>query len=353
MIKVEALTTYPLVAPGPRVRVAGHADRLADHGVALSLSSTLTAKEYLTATSAAPPLRKATAIGRAGVRRMLRGLRSRSAGSDLLMIHRLGFLTPMPGVDPPRSLDVYDFDDALYLGSIGAANRSFSDLKREAERWQTYVRRARLVLAGNAELAGHAARYSSNVEVVPSCVEPAEYQRREHSDRETIVIGWIGSASTSPYLEPVVKALDKLATSKPRFRFVAVGAGSQIDRPWAETREWSLAGQAADISQFDVGIMPMPDSPWTRGKCGYKLLQYFASGVPAVVSPVGVAREMAEDDRALLAASTADWTRSLGALMESTLARREIATRGLDYVNAEFSYARWSPEIAALLKGMV
>ena len=344
MIKVEALTTYPLVAPGPRVRIAGHAERLAGHEVDLHVHSTLTAEEYVTATSAAPPLRKARAIGRAGARRMLRGVRSRSAGSDLRMIHRIGFLTPIAGFDPPRSLDVYDFDDALYLGSIGAANRSFSDFKREAERWQTYVRRARLVLAGNAELAAHAARYSSNVEVVPSCVEPADYQRREHFDRDAIVIGWIGSASTSPYLEPVVEALDELAASKRRFRFIAVGAGSEIDRPWAETREWSLATQHADIAQFDIGVMPMPDTPWTRGKCGYKLLQYFASGVPAVVSPVGVARGMAGDDRALLASSSAEWARSLEELMESTLTRAGIATRGIDYVNAEFSVASGRPK---------
>src|SRR3954447_8538985 len=122
---------------------------------------------------------------------------------DVLLVHRLRLLTPLPGVDPPPRLDVYDLDDALFVGSAAAVNRRFQWAKQEARRCVACLRRARLVIAGNAFLAGTAREYAERVEVVPSCVNPAVQPLRTHGTADVVTVGWIGSPTTSIYLEPL------------------------------------------------------------------------------------------------------------------------------------------------------
>jgi hypothetical protein len=118
---------------------------------------------------------------------------------------------------------------------------------------------------------------------------------------------------------------------------------------WIEHRPWSLATEAADLASFDIGIMPLPDTDWARGKCGYKILQYFSAGVPAVASPVGVNSELIGSDRGLLAASTTDWHSALERLIDDAAERRERGAAAREFVEREYSYQRWAPELAALL----
>ncbi len=150
----------------------------------------MTGDEYSLVTSEASPARKARTLAGAASRLV----RNRSFDPDTLsLIHRLRFLLPLPGVDPPRRLDVYDFDDALFVGSIGHENRRFGWVKREAERWSAYTSRARLVIAGNEYLAARASTIARRVEVVPSCVDPSIQPVREHGEQEVVRVGWIGS----------------------------------------------------------------------------------------------------------------------------------------------------------------
>ena len=138
-----------------------------------------------------------------------------------------------------------------------------------------------------------------------------------------LTVGWIGSTSTSGYLAPVLPVLRRLNADRIRFRLVVVGARLSVDEPWIEQRPWSMLTQASDLASFDVGIMPLPDSEWARGKSGYKLLQYFAAGVPAIASPVGVNRELIGDGRGLSSERAGDWERGLRA----ALRRRGRAAR--------------------------
>jgi glycosyltransferase involved in cell wall biosynthesis len=167
-----------------------------------------------------------------------------------------------------------------------------------------------------------------------------------------VTIGWIGSQSTVDQLRSVLPAIAALNQPHLRARLVLVGArGLDYEAEWIERREWSLQSETNDLASFDIGIMPMPDTEWTRGKCGYKLLQYFSAGVPAVASPVGVNRRIVgeQKERGLLATTSEEWDAALAELVEDHEARREMGDAARSFVEREYSYQRWAPELAAVL----
>jgi glycosyltransferase involved in cell wall biosynthesis len=167
-----------------------------------------------------------------------------------------------------------------------------------------------------------------------------------------VTIGWIGSRSTVDQLRTVLPSIERLNRDRLRARLVLVGAGTVgYEAEWLDQREWSLDSEGEDLASFDIGIMPMPDTEWTRGKCGYKLLQYFSAGLPVVASPVGVNTRMVGEgeERGLLAVSQDDWRSALERLIADHAARREMGAAARAFVEREYSYQRWAPELAALL----
>ncbi|MDY6943881.1 MAG: glycosyltransferase, partial [Pseudomonadota bacterium] len=187
---------------------------------------------------------------------------------------------------------VVDYDDAI-----------FHNYDRHRRPWVRRVlghkidqvmARAACVLAGNQYLADRAvAAGADRVEILPTVIDLERYTVVP-PDSPGFTIGWIGSPGTAPYLSLVADALRPIC-ELPDTRLLLVGAGEAGPDLPAERRPWSEEREAADISEFDVGIMPLPDEPFERGKCGYKLIQYMASGKPVIASPVGVNREIVSD----------------------------------------------------------
>ena len=330
------------------MRVANFASFLALENVALTHRSTVTPAEYALLSSTATPARKAAVVGRSA----LRAVRLAQPRDGLLLVHRLLALAPLPGIDPPRRLDVYDLDDALFAGSAAEVNRGFQWVKQEGRRAIACMHRARLVTVANAFLADHARAHADRVEVIPSCVDPTAQPLRHHQQAETLTIGWIGSHTTVAYLEPVLPVLERLNASGLRLKLVVVGGDTGARSDWIEHRHWTLERQAQDLSGFDIGIMPLPDSEWARGKAGYKLLQYFAAGVPAIASPVGVNPTLVMPDRGLLATTAAEWELALRELASDAGARAERGAAARSFVEQEYSYQRWAPELAGLLRSL-
>jgi glycosyltransferase involved in cell wall biosynthesis len=341
-----AETAYPPNVASARVRVESFVPFLRSHGIEVTYHPMLTNDEYETLSSRSRIARKAAVLSRATLRTVT-GVRPKH---DLLLVHRLRLLTPLPGFDPPRRLDVYDIDDALFLGHRAGVNRRFQWTKQEARRSIECLRRARLVIAGNSFLAGHARQYAHRVEVVPTCVDPSVQPLRAHHEGGPVRVGWIGSPTTRPYLSPILPIFERLNAQQVRAKLVLVGADLAISAPWIEHHRWSLASESARLASFDVGIMPQPDDDWARGKCGYKVLQYFAAGVPAIGSPVGVTPDLIGDDRGLLARSTAEWQRALEQMIADPAERRERGRAAREFVTRRYSYQRWAPELAALLR---
>jgi glycosyltransferase involved in cell wall biosynthesis len=201
------------------------------------------------------------------------------------------------------------------------------------------------VIAGNDVLAEWAGQHCADVRIVPTCVEPAEYRVRESWEiADPPVLGWIGSPATEGYLVDIAGALAEVHRRTGARVAMITGAGDVPAEIAAFTDKtvWT-PGSVRAIADWDVGLMPLRDGVYERAKCGYKLLQYGASGVPAVGSPVGVNRAMLDAMEGLAPTTSDEWVEALTELLAEPAARRaERATAGRKLANA-YSYATWEP----------
>ena len=210
---------------------------------------------------------------------------------------------------------------------------------------------AELVTVGNEYLAERAKRAGAkSVEIVPTVVDLTRYPIRREGAKGVFTIGWIGSPSTQKYLEMLRPALAELCRGG-RARLVLVGAG-QVEWPELsiELRPWSEETEVDEIMKFDVGIMPLPDAPWERGKCGYKLIQYMACSVPVVGSPVGINRQLIVDgSNGFQAATVADWTQALMRLRDDREAACVMGRNGRTLVEQNYCLQVTLPRLVNLL----
>lgn len=210
-----------------------------------------------------------------------------------------------------------------------------------------------LVTAGNTYLAERAhAAGAARVEIVPTVVDLERYPQPAQTDRtETVDIVWIGTPATVGYLRAIAQPLEQLARTR-RIRLVVIGGGS-VQIPGVEVKSvpWSADTEAIEISRCHIGVMPLTDSPWERGKCGYKLIQYMACGLPVVASPVGVNREIVQPDRnGLLADGDAQWLEALVALVDDAAMRQRLGAEGRTRVVKDYSVQAVAPRLAELLR---
>lgn len=270
------------------------------------------------------------------------------AGQPLLLVRNVGKLTR--GRREQRLLrrgapSVYDLDDGLPWddGNLPGLGRWW---KRPFPRSLVADRAARAadrMIVGNEVLADWASSRCPDVRIVPTCIEPGEYRRRsDWTVGERAVIGWIGSPATEPYLLDVAGPLAAVCRRTGARLEIVSGAGQLAAAlaPFATKVPWTPTAHER-IASWDVGIMPLPDGVYERAKCGYKLLQYAASGVPAVASPVGVNTSFLAAMDGVAARTDDDWVEGLSALLAEPPARRaERARRGYEFAAAH-SYAAW------------
>lgn len=241
---------------------------------------------------------------------------------------------------------VYDFDDAVHLGRRGS-----SPTRRR--RFRAMVRAADLVLAGN-EWLGRRAREAGagRVEILPTGLDPGAYPLHEHG--EGAVAGWIGGGGNLPYLETLIPALEEAARRDSRLRLRVIsdrfpaGAALPVERcPWSEATE------GRDLAGVDIGLAPLPDDEWARGKCGFRILQYQAVGVPVVASPVGVQAELVQEGRTgRLAGTPREWTEAVLALAADREGRRRMGLEGRRQVERSYSVASLSGRLSELLEAV-
>jgi glycosyltransferase involved in cell wall biosynthesis len=245
---------------------------------------------------------------------------------------------------------IYDFDDAIWLPYVSPSNRYLSYLKMPSKT-RSLCRLATAVTAGNETLAEFARRYNQRVSVVPSTVSLREYRPRPTSIQEpTPIIGWTGSHSSAQYLRLIEGPLRTLAAHR-RFRFRVVGLeGYRIDGLEVECRPWRAETEVEDLWGMDIGVMPLADEPWTRGKCGMKAIQYMGVGLPVVVSPVGANRTIVEDGvNGLHATDEAQWVDCIGRLLDDSGLRTRLGARARRTVETNYSAEVQAPRVAAII----
>ncbi|MDP9366945.1 MAG: glycosyltransferase family 4 protein [Chloroflexota bacterium] len=245
---------------------------------------------------------------------------------------------------------VVDYDDALfhrYDQHPAWAVRAL--LGRKIDR---VMRGAALVIAGNRYLTARAeAAGARRVAILPTVVDLERYPPVPAADNGTFTIGWIGTPVTArQHLETIRGPLETFCAGGTA-RLVAIGSGDLGWRVPVEVRAWSAATEVADLQGIDVGIMPLPDSPFERGKCGFKLIQYMACWRPVVGSPVGVNDDLIEPGvNGFKATTPEEWIQALGALRSDPELRRRMGAAGRDRVERSYCLQVAAARLAGLLR---
>jgi glycosyltransferase involved in cell wall biosynthesis len=212
------------------------------------------------------------------------------------------------------------------------------------------------VTAGNAYLADRAHRAGAGrVEIVPTVVDLEAYNLAPRSEGAIPVVGWIGTPQTWAELARPIHAVLQPVLKAQRATFRAVGAAlTPQESDLLDIRPWSEATEVSAIQAMDIGVMPLPDTPWARGKCGYKLIQYMACGLPVVASPVGVNAEIVEHGvNGFLARTEADWREAIETLLKDPDLRARMGAAGRRKVEERYSLQVWGPRVAQLLGSVV
>lgn len=250
---------------------------------------------------------------------------------------------------------VVDYDDALFHQYDQHANQWVRRLL--GQKIARVMHGAHLVTVGNEYLADYAIRAGARrVEIIPTVIDLDRYPliANKRSQNAVFTIGWIGSPSTAKYLKAIAPALAEVC-SDGTGGLRLIGSGP-IELPGVpmEVLSWNEATEVAALQQFDVGIMPLPDEPWARGKCGFKLVQYMACGLPVVASPVGVNREIVEQGvNGFLSTTLEEWVQALHALSDDGGLRSRMSEAGRRKVEERYSLQVTGPRLVALLQSVI
>jgi len=247
---------------------------------------------------------------------------------------------------------IVDYDDAVFHRYDMHPNTFVRSIL--GHKIDEIMRRAVMVIVGNDYLAERARQAGAKrVEYLPSVIDLDRYHVTPKSNNAVFTIGWIGSPATADYLYLVEPALSKVCKGG-KGRLVLVGSGQiELKGIPVEIRPWSEETEVTDIQSCDVGIMPLPDEPWERGKCGYKLIQYMACGLPVVASPVGINKQIIEEGKnGFLAATMAEWVDALKILRDNTELGNKMGKAGRIKVEAEYSVQVTAPRLADLLRSV-
>ncbi len=249
---------------------------------------------------------------------------------------------------------IFDFDDAIFVRYVSPANGILSLLKC-AGKTRTNCRIADHVIAGNAYLADYALRFNPNVTIVPTTIDTDKYQpEAKPRTSHTVTIGWTGSHSTVRHLDLLSGVFTELAR-KEKFRLrVICPEPYLLEGVEVESVRWSASREVDDLKPIDIGVMPLPDDPWSRGKCACKALQYMALGIPTVCSPVGVNSELIRDGQnGFLARTDRQWLEKLTALLRSSELRRRVGLAGMSLVRSNYSARSQAPRVCEILRSVV
>ncbi len=353
-VKVLALSPIPEEGAGCRFRVAQYIPYLKTAGFDVTISAFYSPAFFKVVYRRGHYLQK-SAMFMARVMRRLRELLTVSQ-YDLVLLYREAVPIGPPIVERLIAAQgipiVCDFDDAIFLPSVSDANKAISFLK-DPGRVGTILKLSEAAVVGNSFLADYARRYNDAVTVIPTAVDTARFKPRDGDrdpDRE-LIVGWIGSPTTFGYLRSLAGVLREVSTTH-RFTLMVSGAGAPVDFPGVRVREvpWSMRDEVTLFNSCDVGVYPLPDDDWSRGKCGFKAIQCMACGVPVVAAAVGVNREIIEDGVNSFLASTPDeWVAKLRRLLSDAELRARMAAAGRITIEQRYSLAVTAPQLAAVL----
>jgi glycosyltransferase involved in cell wall biosynthesis len=253
-----------------------------------------------------------------------------------------------------RAKVIFDFDDSIWLNQISsnAPNKKLNFLKKPSK-ISEIIALSDLIVVGNKYLSDYALRYNKNVRVIPTTIDTDHYTPVKTSSEKVdkIIIGWSGSKTTIDHFREAIPALEYIKRKyRNNIEIKIIGDVSfRHDKIDAVCKDWKFETEIDDLRTFHIGIMPLPDDDWSRGKCGLKGLQYMSLAIPTIMSPVGVNQEIiSHGENGLLASSTEEWINSIENLVNDKSLREKLGEAGRQTVVKNYSVSSNSANFLSL-----
>lgn len=344
-------------SPGQRFRFEQYLDHLRENGYDCKMSYLLNEKDDRAFYSKGKLLQKMVIYGKTLLKRTRDWFGMNKY--DIIFIFRDALMTGSTFFEKrfarSRAKIIIDFDDAIWIEGVSEANKRFSFLK-DAGKTATIIKLSDLVFAGNQYLADYSAQFNKNIVIVPTTIDTSLYVVPEkRRGKQPVCIGWSGSFSTIQHFSHAIPALKRIKEKYgDAVKFKIIGDSSYYCRELdTQGRAWVAATELEDLAEIDIGIMPLPDDEWAKGKCGLKGLQYMALGIPTLMSPVGVNTEIISPGiNGYLPSTEEEWVNDLSRLVESEEERNRMGIAGRKTVEEHYSVKAWKNKYVEYFNGL-
>jgi len=343
--RVLLLLPYPRGhAPSQRFRIEAYFSLLEKNNISFHIEEFFDERSWQILYQRASVLRKIWAVIKGFIKRLVY-LLFRAGQYSYIVIHR-----EAAPLGPPffewylakvmRKKIIYDFDDAIWIPNLTETNK----IARFAKcfwkvKW--ICKWSHKVSAGNAFLACYANQYNNKVVYNPTCVDTeSKFTNRAAKETNSVTVGWTGSHSTIQFLAVGIPALKKLE-QQCQFQFLVIcDKKPDFEVKSMKFKEWNRESEIEDLAEINIGIMPLKEDAWSEGKCGFKLIQYLALGIPAVASPVGVNKKIIEHGvNGFLCKNDQEWIHYLTVLLQDEQKRIAFGRKGREKIIQEYSVA--------------
>ncbi|MFY0651313.1 MAG: glycosyltransferase [Cyclobacteriaceae bacterium] len=353
-MKILFLAPYPLkAAPSQRFRFEQYFDLLQANGMEYSFQSFYDQITWEVLYKKGNSLKKGWGLISGFLRRLK--LLFSIFRYDRVFIHR-----EVAPIGPPvfewlianvfNKKIIYDFDDAIWLPNTSTENTMISGLK-----WHNKVasicKWSHVVSVGNAYLGEYSSQFNRNTFVNPTTIDIQSVHVPSQKSNDLPIIGWTGTHSTGKYLEQIIEVLKEIA-QEVEYHFIYISnKPSELDIPNMEFVQWSATSEIEDLNRIDIGLMPLEDDEWAKGKCGFKALQYMALEIPALVSPVGVNVEIVDDGvNGFLCSNSEQWKNCINQLLKDESLRRQLGKEGRRKVIEKYSVQSNQENFLSIIK---
>jgi glycosyltransferase involved in cell wall biosynthesis len=362
-MRVLGLASYPVEAAATRYRLTQFAGPLAERGITLTIKPFLDSRLFGGLYQRRALLRTTLGLVKSALFRFKDLVTATRA--DVVLVQREAMMFGPPLFEwlvkyACRRPLVLDLDDATYVsytsptyGRLGKALKWFSKTD-DLIRWST------IVTCGNGTIANYVESKGARAEIIPTVVNTDIFHPAPRSTNGPVVVGWIGTHSTLPYLESILPVLKELSRTH-SFLLKVVGAGKNLDViPGLEVQNvpWQLNREVADFQSLDIGLYPIDSSlysqNWASGKSGFKAIQYMAVGIPYVATPVGAIGEIGKVGETHFCATTdSDWYNALAALIDDQQVRKRMGAAGRRHVVENYSLPNQVDNLTRVLREAV
>ena len=351
-MKILFLVPYPTEGPSNRFRVDQYLPYLTNEGYEYHVSPFWDKKAYQILYNNGAYFKKLFYF-LAGTFRRVVDILSISK-YDVVFIHREAY-----PVGPPffewivhvfKKQIIFDFDDAIFLPNYNPVNRFYRFLKFPSK-ISRIIRMSSAVIVANNFLKEYADIYNNSVFVIPTAIDTDKFNMRGKGSGR-LNIGWVGSQTAGPYLKLIFDVMQELSR-RYDFIFKVIGAGYEVSIPGVtvENIKWDLEDEAEAFQGIDIGVYPLPDNLWARGKAAFKAIQYMSVGIPVVASSVGMTKELILDGvNGFLANSEEEWVRKIELLIKNFDLRESIGLNGRKSVEEKFSLRVNAPKIIDVIR---